>query len=139
MNQDKYYSALLYRAGSGSNSSSSTTANATFVIGSDIDRVKHNNESLKIYDRMASKTSTSTCSPYGNGKVVNTIIKSGTIGVDFFNNASTADDSDRNYAGIYVGGHGQTGYDKSDRYLLVEGGNIANIVGGLNVTEGRYV
>ena len=131
----KYYSALLYRAGSGSNSSSSTTANATFVIGSDIDRVKHNNESLKIYDRMASKTSTSTCSPYGNGKVVNTIIKSGTIGVDFFNNASTADDSDRNYAGIYVGGHGQTGYDKSDRYLLVEGGNIANIVGGLNVTE----
>ena len=131
----QYYSALLYRAGSGSNASSSTTANATFVIGSDIDRVKHNNENLKIYDRMASKTSSSTCSPYGNGKVVNTIIKSGTIGVDFFNNASTADDSDRNYAGIYVGGHGQTGYDKSDRYLLVEGGNIANIVGGLNVTE----
>ena len=131
----KYYSALLYRAGSGSNASSSTTANATFVIGSDIDRVKHNNENLKIYDRMASKTSSSTCSPYGNGKVVNTIIKSGRIGVDFFNNASTADDSDRNYAGIYVGGHGQTGYDKSDRYLLVEGGNIANIVGGLNVTE----
>ncbi len=131
----QYYSALLYRAGSGSNASSSTTANATFVIGSDIDRVKHNNENLKIYDRMASKTSSSTCSPYGNGKVVNTIIKSGTIGVDFFNNASTADDSNRNYAGIYVGGHGQTGYDKSDRYLLVEGGNIANIVGGLNVTE----
>ena len=131
----QYYSALLYRAGYGSNASNSTTANATFIIGSDIDRVKHNNESLKIYDRIASKTSSSTCSPYGNGKVVNTIIKSGTIGVDFFNDASTADDSDRNYAGIYVGGHGQTGYDKSDRYLLVEGGNIANIVGGLNVTE----
>ena len=60
-------------------------------------------------------------------------IKSGTIGVDYFNSASTSDSSERNYAGVYIGGHGQTGYDKSDRYLLIEGGNIANVIGGLNV------
>ena len=86
---------------------------------------------------MASRTSNADCSAYTtNTNAINMIIKSGTIGVDFFNSASTSDSSDRNYAGIYVGGHGTTGgYDKSDRYLLVEGGNIANIIGGLKVSE----
>lgn len=125
-----YYTAQLYRAGY---TYTSTTANATMVIGNDIDRKNNNNENLKIYNRMASKTTSATCYAYNNGIAVNMIVKSGTIGVDFFNSESTSDSSDRNYAGIYVGGHGQTGYDKSDRYLLVEGGNIANVIGGLSI------
>lgn len=128
----QYYTIQLYRA---ANASTSTTANATIVIGSDIERAKNNNSTLKIYNRMASRTTSATATPYQSGRLVNMIIKSGTIGVDYFNNASTADNSDRNYAGIYVGGHGNTGYDKGDRYLTVEGGNIANIIGGLSMDE----
>ena len=126
----QYYTIQLYRAANGS---TSTTANGTIVVGSDIERVNNNNSTLKIYNRMASRTTSATATPYQSGKLVNMIIKSGTIGIDFFNNASTADNSDRNYAGIYVGGHGNTGYDKGDRYLVVEGGNIANIIGGLSM------
>lgn len=132
----KYYTAQLYRAGS---ASTSTTANGTMVVGCDIDRINNNNENLRIYNRMASRTTSATANPYtaNNAKAVavNMIIKSGTIGVDYFKDASTADTSERNYAGIYVGGHGKTGYDKSDRYLLVEGGNIANIIGGLSMGQ----
>lgn len=140
----KYYTTQLYRAyydSSGrradTGATTNTTANATIVVGCDIDRKNNNNDNLKIYNRMASRTSTADCSAYTtNTNAINMIIKSGTIGVDFFNSASTSDSSDRNYAGIYVGGHGTTGgYDKSDRYLLVEGGNIANIIGGLKVSE----
>ena len=135
----KYYTIQLYRAGGGNNSQTSTTSNGILTIGNDVDRINNNNESLKIYNRMASKTSTSTNTPYtANDKAaiaIKIIVKSGTIGVDYFNNASTSDSSERNYAGIYVGGYGQNGYDKSDRCLLVEGGNIANIIGGLNISE----
>ena len=132
----KYYTIQLYRASSNYSSATDTTANATMVLGSDIDRRNNNNEVLKIYNRMASRTTSATASPYlEDGIVVNMIVKSGTFGIDYFNNASTSDNSERNYAGIYVGGHGDTGYDKSDRYLLVEGGNIANIIGGLSMAE----
>lgn len=131
----QYYTMQLYRSSGGTNSNTNTTANATIVVGNDIDRINNNNDSLKIYNRMAAKTTSGTANPYSGGRVVNMIIKSGTIGVDYFNNASTGDSSDRNYAGIYVGGHGSTGYDKGDRYLLVEGGNIANIIGGLHMDE----
>ena len=129
METGKYLTAQLYRAAYASND---TTSNATWVMGNDIDRNSNNNESLKIYDRIASKTTSATCYPYTGSDsraiVVYMNIKSGTFGIDYFNNASTSDSSDRNYTGIYVGGHGQTGYDKSDRYLIVEGGNIANII-----------
>lgn len=132
----KYYTAQLYRAGS---ASTSTTANGTMVVGCDIDRINNNNKNLRIYNRMASRTTSATAYPYTDNDpeavAVNMIIKSGTIGVDYFKNASTADTSERNYAGVYVGGHGETGYDKSDRYLLVEGGNIANIIGGLSMGQ----
>lgn len=131
----QYYTIQLYRSSGGTNPNTATTANATIVVGNDIDRINNNNDSVKIYNRMAAKTTSGTANPYSGGRVVNMIIKSGTIGVDFFNDAGTGDSSDRNYAGIYVGGHGSTGYDKGDRYLLVEGGNIANIIGGLHMDE----
>lgn len=131
----KYYNIELYRASS--YSQNSTTANGTLVMGSDIDRANNNNEDMRTYDRCASKTTSETNYAYttndSNAVAVKMIVKSGTFGVDYFNVASTGDSSDRNYAGIYVGGHGQTGYDKSDRYIIVEGGNIANIIGGLSM------
>ena len=133
----KYYTLQLYRASTGTGTSNSLTANGTLVIGNDFDRKSNNNENLRIYNRMASKTTTATNSPYtaNNSKAfaIEMIVKSGTIGVDYFNSQSASDSSDRNYAGIYVGGHGQTGIDKSDRRLIVEGGNIANLIGGLNI------
>ena len=132
-----YYTIQLYRAGGGTGANTSTTANGTMVIGNDIDRRDNNNENLKFYNRISSRTNTSTNNPYTRNNAdaiaINMNIKSGTIGVDYFNSASTSDSSERNYAGVYIGGHGQTGYDKSDRYLLIEGGNIANVIGGLNV------
>ena len=133
----KYYTLQLYRASTGTGTSNRLTANGTLVIGNDFDRKSNNNENLKIYNRMASKTTTATNSPYtaNNSKAfaIEMIVKSGTIGVDYFNSQSASDSSNRNYAGIYVGGHGQTGIDKSDRRLIVEGGNIANLIGGLNI------
>ena len=133
----KYYTLQLYRASTGTGTSNSLTANGTLVIGNDFDRKSNNNENLRIYNRMASKTTTATNSPYtaNNSKAfaIEMVVKSGTIGVDYFNSQSASDSSDRNYAGIYVGGHGQTGIDKSDRRLIVEGGNIANLIGGLNI------
>lgn len=132
-----YCTLQLYRASTGTGASNSLTANGTLVIGNDVDRKNNNNENFKVYNRMASRTTTATNSPYtaNNAKAlaIEMIIKSGTIGVDYFNSQSTSDSSDRNYAGIYVGGHGQTGIDKSDRRLIVEGGNIANLIGGLNI------
>lgn len=134
MESGKYYTVQLFRAG---NVSNTTTSNGTLVIGNDIDRKNNNNDNMRIYNRMAEKTSRETNKPYtqndSEALITNMIIKSGTIGVDYFNSASTSDSSERNYAGIYVGGHGQTGYDKSDRKLIVEGGNIANVIGGLDV------
>ena len=130
-----YYTVQLYRAANGTGATTTTTANATMVVGNDIDRKNNDNDNVKIYNRMAAKTTTGTANPYSGGKVVNVNIKSGTIGIDYFNSESTSDSSERNYAGIYVGGHGDTGYDKGDRYLLVEGGNIANIIGGLHIDE----
>ena len=140
----KYLNVLLYRASSSSygwggsdSSSTSTTANGLLVMGNDIDRNNNSNENLKVYNRMASKTTTATNTPYtaNNSKAlaIEMVIKSGTFGIDYFNSASTSDSSERNYAGIYVGGHGSTGYDKSDRRIIIEGGNIANVIGGLNV------
>lgn len=135
----KYYTTQLYRAGTNNYASTSVTANGFLVFGSDVDRANNNNENLKIYDRVAEKTSSATNYPYTNedaNAIISTInVKSGTIGVDYFNGASTSDSSNRNYAGIYVGGHGQTGYDKSDRKIIVEGGSIANIIGGLDVSS----
>ena len=132
----KYYTLQLHRA-NGNNSYSTYTSNGTLVLGSDIDRIKNNNDNLRIYNRIASRTSTETNRPYTNNDsnaiITSMYVKSGTIGVDYFNSASTSDSSERNYAGIYVGGHGQTGYDKSDRMIIVEGGDIANLIGGLNV------
>ncbi len=111
------------------------TVNLT--MGCDYDRVNEDNDLLNLFYRMGSKNF-----PGINGKsnyhdiayLMN--IKSGTIGMYYFNN--NTDDS-RAYSGIYVGGltvnASSTSDDISSRVLIVEGGNIANIDGGLRITE----
>lgn len=142
----KYHSILLYRAYYGNSynadtgATTSTTANGYFIAGSDIDRINNNNDDMKVHNRCASRTTTATLTPYttndSKALAINMNIKSGTYGIDYFESQSTADDSERNYAGIYVGGHGQTSSrDRSDRRIIVEGGYIANIIGGLDINS----
>ncbi len=107
------------------------------TMGCDYDRVDENDDLLNVYYRMGSKNF-----PGVNGKgnyhdlayLMN--IKSGTIGMYYFN---TVNDESRAYSGIYVGGltvsASSTSDDTSSRVIIVEGGHIANIVGGLRITE----
>ncbi len=129
----KYSNIQVARAANGG----SYTASAIFVAGNDYDRVQGNNENLKVYYRLASRTSSGQVSPY-NGKPVYLMnIKSGSFGIDYWENYYNNDNMA--YAGIYLGGHGYTGADRGDRILLVEGGNITNIIGGLSTEDGTTV
>ncbi len=111
------------------------TVNLT--MGCDYDRVAKDDESLDVFYRMGSKNF-----PGVNGKsnyhdlAYLMTIKSGTIGMYYFNNNT---DASRAYSGIYVGGltvsASSTSDDISSRVLIVEGGQIANIDGGLRITE----
>ena len=69
-------------------------------------------------------------------------VKSGKYGVDYFEaNGKSATNSA--YSGIYMGGYGATAgsttRDLSDRYMIIEGGLIANALGGLKVTNNSGV
>ena len=129
--------------GSGWNSRVDSTINGTptLILGSDIDRAKTDNENLKIYARVASRSGNADMYPASdmNGLLYDIRIKSGSIGTDYFenqlNNIVNGADSNAIYAGIYVGGHGTSGdTDFGTRQLIVEGGKIANIIGGLKST-----
>ena len=118
------------------------------ILGSDIDRAIGNNNDLSVYYR------TTINSGYGvNGKanvdemsfLIN--VKSGNFGMDY--TEIYPNSTDRAYAGIYLGGYGTSATeggwftsetrDISDRYMIVEGGQISNIIGGLKVTSGSGV
>lgn len=107
------------------------------IIGTDYDRIKGDNTTLNVYDRFSGRSQSGVANLYENNTdVYKSYVKSGTIGVGCFENEG---DSDANYAGIYVGGHSSstsTGtHDKGNRTLIVEGGNIANIIGGLYIYQ----
>ena len=110
------------------------------TMGSDYDRATENNSLLDVYYRMGSSNyhGINGTGDYHDIAYLMTI-KSGTIGMNYFDNNTNAA---RGYAGIYVGGltvqesTNQTD-DISSRVLIVEGGNIANINGGLRLTETR--
>ncbi len=107
------------------------------TIGSDYDRATNNNDLLDFYYRIGSSNYNGI-----NGKSnVNDIaylmdIKSGSIGMNYFDNNT---DASQAYSGIYVGGLSVTANNNNDdissRIIIVEGGNIANINGGLRITE----
>ncbi len=107
------------------------------TMGSDYDRASSKNDLLDVYYRIGSSNFTGV---NGTGNIHDYAylmkIKSGTIGMNYFNNNT---DASRAYSGIYVGGLSVTqstqNNDISSRVLVVEGGSIANIIGGLRLTE----
>lgn len=109
----------------------SYTSSGTLIVGSDIERIKEDNTTLKVYNRFSSRTSAATVTGSNNKPAYTMIVKSGSIGMDYFNRKS----GEYAYSGIYVGGHGKSGSDRSSRYLIVEGGDIANIIGGLDTSR----
>ncbi len=112
------------------------------TLGNDIDRVAVNNNNLLIY-----YASTINIGGGVNGKsnvddmafLIN--VKSGSIGTPYFDEKGKNDNNSA-YSGIYVGGWGTSNTsnrDISDRYCIVEGGKLSNIVGGLKTVSGTTV
>ena len=102
---------------------------ATAIIGNDFDRVRNNNDDLKIYTKFSSRTGAATLNTlYAGVPIFDMRVKSGRIGLDCFKDT----DDNKPYSGIYVGGHGSNqAHDNGDRILTVEGGLICNVIGGL--------
>ena len=121
---------------------SAYSTNATGVFGCDYDRIKdttkaenERNQNLFIFTKLSSRTREEVVTALDSSIPLYTmIVKSGQIGMGGFN--YDANDDDKAYAGIYLGGHGYSGEDRGDRFLIIEGGQIANIVGGLSTTSG---
>lgn len=113
------------------------------VLGNDIDRKLNNNNDLSVYYRTTMNSGSGV-----NGKInirdkawqIN--VKSGKFGVDYFEEKGK-DYEDSAYSGIYMGGYGTSTdsntRDRSDRYLIAEGGLIANLIGGLKATQNSGV
>lgn len=124
-------------------STSSYYGTVYITLGNDIDRVIGNNGDLSTYYRSTINSGSGI-----NGKsnvdemafLIN--VKSGKFGVDYFID-NGADAEDTAYSGIYLGGYGTSAgnntKDISDRYIIVEGGEITNIIGGLKTTSGTNV
>ena len=117
------------------------------TLGSDIDRKFKNNNDLSVYYRTTINSGGGYNGTNTNDKAFLINVKSGKFGVDFFETYINSTDSelreDCAYSGIYMGGYG-TGAtnnvrDRSHRYMIVEGGLIANAIGGLKVTNGSNV
>lgn len=113
------------------------------TLGNDIDRVNCNNDGLSVYYRTTINSGYGINGTGQNGDKSFLIdVKSGRFGTDYFDNYG-ADTNDSAYSGIYVGGYGvgasSNTRDISDRYFILEGGVISNIIGGLKVTENSGV
>lgn len=117
------------------------------TLGNDIDRKLNKNNNLSVYYRTTINSGGGYNGTSTNDKAFLINVKSGKFGVDFFDTyINSTDDElkeDCAYSGIYMGGYG-TGAtnnirDRSHRYMIVEGGIIANAIGGLKVTNGSNV
>ena len=116
---------------SGSTSSVTATMASTMILGCDYDRATANNSNLSVYNRTATRSGSGTLTPSDSTKpLFEIIVKSGTFGMDYFNTGRT----DFAFSGIYLGGH-SSGTDNGDRIMIVEGGNIANLIGGLAIQD----
>lgn len=120
-------------------------ANSTLIIGCDYDKELKANNNLNIYNRIISRVSVGQnatteyiVNPFENKDVIYDIcVKSGNIGIDCFKECTKINATQ---SGIYIGGINfslGTSYDVGNRILTVEGGNISNIVGGLQVNAGN--
>ena len=129
------------------------------ILGNDIDRVKPLPEGenykhlFKVYFRISERISSLKTKAFQDNEPIYLgerytncasmqIVKSGQIGIGYFDDHAPSNDSGRwgevPYSGVYVGtvsiGDNSTG-DYSDRVLFVEGGQISNINGGLGTTD----
>ena len=118
-----------------------------FTLGSDIDRVNLNNSDLSTYYRTTINSGDGLNGTSTNEKAYLIDVKSGEFGVDFFeenkNSTNTTSRENIAYSGIYMGGYGSPAgsstRDRADRYMIVEGGLIANVIGGLKTTSNTDV
>ncbi len=131
----------VLNSGRTANSTGDITINNIMVLGNDIDRLRKDNDSMKVYMRVASRTGSGDAEPVDDSlPLFKIIVKSGTYGIECFNDTRNGTgDAEYAYAGIYVGGLTYANDDYGDRELYVEGGVIANIIGGLGVAKGNPV
>lgn len=116
---------------SADHSSLSRNVTATLVLGNDYDRAMDEHNTLSVYNRTTTRSGDGGYGTNTAGEPMFTIIvKSGTFGMGYFNGGS----GDGAFAGIYLGGH-SSGNDLNDRIMIVEGGKIANILGGLAISS----
>ena len=129
------------------NGNDSTSKNrnvlANFVLGADYDKALNNNENLNIYYRLTARYEKGIVSTISNSDTIyNICVKSGKIGIDFYEQYGETG-SEQNLAGTagiaiagYTNGDNTTSsYDKGNRVLTVEGGQIVNITSGLCVNS----
>ena len=118
-------------------SSYTINGDVTLVLGSDYDRVRNVNDQMYVYSRVTSRSGGGNATAAGT-KVFSIDVKSGSICVDAFESYRTSDPNgdDFAYCGIYVGGN-SSGTDYSDREIVVEGGQISNIIGGIAIASGN--
>ena len=138
----KYSSIVGHNYSTRNNTQTNTYYGTIYLtVGSDIDRANNVNTNLSVYNR------TTIICGYGyvgqsniRDKAFLIDVKSGTLGYDYFN-AGGKGTGNSAYAGIYVGGFGylENYYDYSDRYCIIEGGSVANIIGGLRSVTSRKV
>ena len=137
----KYYSIIgtnYYNGNSGS------YAGTTYLtLGSDVDRAEGHidNTSLSVYFRSTVNSGSGYNGTSGNDMAFLIDVKSGKFGIDYYNDNGDSSSTSSYTTGIYVGGYGtgvstgQTGTtDRSHRCIIVEGGNIFNIIGGIKLS-----
>ena len=117
------------------------------TLGNDIDRKNVNNNNLSVYYRTTINSGSGLNGTSSNDRAWLINVKSGKYGTDFFdtyiNSSNQTAVEDCAYSGIYMGGYGTSAgtntRDRSHRYMIVEGGLIANAIGGLKVTNNSNV
>ena len=134
----KYSSAFGF---TGSDSGNNYSGTVYFTLGNDIDRKNNTNNELLVYYAATINSGSGKNGTSGNDKAFLINVKSGSIGTPYFDSEGK-DNNDSAYSGIYVGGWGTSNNnnrDVSDRYCIIEGGKLSNIVGGLKTTSGTSV
>ena len=143
------YSSIIgnnYGSQSGTRPVNNYYGTVYLTLGNDIDRKNQENSTLSVYYR------TTVIAGYGylgrsnvDDKAFLINVKSGSYGEDFFTDNNGDSTTNSAYSGIYIGGFGYLNngntnyYDYSDRYCVVEGGEIVNLIGGLRARTNRAV
>ncbi len=127
------YSTIVLGNGTG-RGRGTVYSSAIGIFGSDVDRANNNNADFNVYAGLFGRTGAGTIYPkVSGGYTYDMRVRSGTICVPYFDSRA----SQYVYSGIYLGGTSNAGTagDKGHKRLIIEGGNIANIMGGRSVLQ----